>query len=189
MGQAQTYETSPSIGGFTHWLPWSRSLDLERRFRRATRGHPARLGSRNPTFCSKSVPLGLLQEWLRTAALAESTRDASSTRARLSLCTQGFRGVGQGGRSPRVSESSPPGRPDTPAGRPDGPKVSPGLSAGGCRVKSGSGPLERSLPPGSGALGRGRPVANCDPWVMIFRSTRLQTAQVISEGPRFAGSP
>ena len=77
----------------------------------------------------------------------------------------------------------------SPAGRPDGPKVSPGLSAGGCRVKSGSGPLERSLPPGSGALGRGRPVANCDPWVMIFRSTRLQTAQVISEGPRFAGSP
>jgi hypothetical protein len=46
------------------------------------------------------------------------------TRARLSLCTQGFRGVGQGGRSRRVSQSSPPGRPDTPAGRPDGPKVS-----------------------------------------------------------------
>ena len=46
------------------------------------------------------------------------------TRARLSLSAQGFRGVGQGGRSPRVSQSSPPGRPDTPAGRQDGPKVS-----------------------------------------------------------------
>ena len=48
----------------------------------------------------------------------------SITRARLSLCTQGSRGVAQGGRSPRVSQSSPPGRPDTHTGRPDGPKVS-----------------------------------------------------------------
>ena len=116
--------------------------------------------------CSKPVSLSLLQEWLQTAALAKRTRDASSMRARLSLCTQGFRGVGQGGRSPRISQSSPPGRPDTHTGRPDGPKVSPGLSAGGCRVKSGSGPLERSLPPGSGALGRYRTGANSDPWVM-----------------------
>jgi hypothetical protein len=46
----------------------------------------------------------LLQEWLRTAALAKRTRDASSMRARLSLFAQGFRGVGQGGRSPRVSQ-------------------------------------------------------------------------------------
>ncbi len=71
----------------------------------------------------------------------------------------------------RVSSSSPPGRPHTPAGRPDGPKVSQqlqtlGLSAGGCRVKSGSGPLERSLPPGLGALERGRTDANGDPPVM-----------------------
>ena len=36
----------------------------------------------------------------------------------------------------------------------------------GCRVKTGSGPLERSLPPGSGAPGRGRTGANSDPWVM-----------------------
>ncbi len=55
----------------------------------------------------------------------------SITRARLSLSTQGFRGVCRGGRSPRVSESSPPSRPDAPAVRPHGPKVSPGLSAGG----------------------------------------------------------
>jgi hypothetical protein len=41
----------------------------------------------------------LLQQWLRTAAIAKRTRDASSTRARLSLCAQRFRGVGQGGRS------------------------------------------------------------------------------------------
>ena len=33
-----------------------------RRSERPTRGRPARLGSRNPTFWSKSVPLGLLQE-------------------------------------------------------------------------------------------------------------------------------
>jgi hypothetical protein len=122
--------------------------------------------------CSKPVSLSLLQEWLQTAALAKRTRDASSMRARLSLCTQGFRGVGQGGRSPRISQSSPPGRPDTHTGRPDGPKVSPGLSAGGCRVKSGSGPLERSLPPGSGALVRSRTVANSDPWVMTLLTRR-----------------
>ena len=86
------------------------------------------------------------------------------TRARLSLSAQGFRVVGQDGRSPRVSQSSPPGHPDNPAGRPYGPKVSPGLSAGGCRVITGSGPLERSLPPcfkvgvgsaGAGCLGSG----------------------------------
>ena len=34
----------------------------KRHSERPTRGHPARLGSRNPTFCSKYVPLGLLQE-------------------------------------------------------------------------------------------------------------------------------
>jgi hypothetical protein len=33
-------------------------------------------------------------------------------------------------------------------------------------VKTGSGPLERSLPPGSGALERYRTGANSDPWVM-----------------------
>jgi hypothetical protein len=32
-----------------------------------------------------------------------------------------------------------------PAGRPDGPKVSPGLSAGECRVRTGPGSLERSI--------------------------------------------
>ncbi len=66
----------------------------------------------------------------------------------------------------RVSSSEPPGRPDTPAGRPDGPKVSPVLSAAGCWVKSGSSPLERSLPLGLGALERGRTDANGDPPVM-----------------------
>ncbi len=149
--------------------------------------------------CSKPVSPGLLQEeprspdrgsslsaeggdgtpeWLRTAALAKRTRDASSTRARLSLSAQGLRGVGQGGRSRRVSESSPPGRPDTPAGRRDGPKVSPGLSAGGCRVKTGSGPLERSLPPGSGALGRGGTGANVNPRVMSMdRAARVRACR------------
>jgi len=55
--------------------------------------HPQTQGvgsSRGPT------PFALLQEWLRTAALAKRTRDASSTRARLSLSTQRFREVGQG---------------------------------------------------------------------------------------------
>ena len=126
----------------------------------------------------------LLQEWLRTAALAKRTRDASSMRARLSLSTQGFRGVGQGGRSPRASESSPPGRADTPAIRPHGPKVSPGLSAGGCRVKTGSGPLERSLPPGSGALGRDRTDSNRDPRVMAPLTRR---GMARAGGPKMLG--
>jgi hypothetical protein len=39
-----------------------RPTGQNRRPERPTRGHPVRLGSRNPTFCSKSVPLGLLQE-------------------------------------------------------------------------------------------------------------------------------
>ena len=46
---------------------------------------------------STQAPHALLQEWLQTAALAKRTRDAPSMRARLSLCTQGFRGVGQAG--------------------------------------------------------------------------------------------
>jgi hypothetical protein len=37
-----------------------RSSDQNRCSGRPTRGHPARLGSRNPTFCSKSVSPGLL---------------------------------------------------------------------------------------------------------------------------------
>ena len=81
-----------------------RSSDQNRCSERPTRGHPARLGSRNPTFCSKSVPLGLLQEALRTAALAKRTRDASSMRARLSLCAQRFRGWARVGGH-RVSRS------------------------------------------------------------------------------------
>jgi len=50
----------------------------------------------------------------------------------------------------------------------------------GCRVKSGSVPLERSLPPGSAPQVRSRTVANRDPRVMsanvatsLFRSIRL----------------
>jgi hypothetical protein len=54
---------------------------------------------------SNGVARELLQEALRTAALAKRTRDASSTRARLSLCAQRFRGVGQSGRSRGVSDT------------------------------------------------------------------------------------
>lgn len=59
---------------------------------------------------SRGVRFPLLLEWLRTAALAKRTRDASSTRARLSLSVERCRGVGQGGRSSGASGSSPPGR-------------------------------------------------------------------------------
>jgi hypothetical protein len=123
---------------------------------RPARGHPARLGSRNPAFCSKPVRLGLLQEWLRTAALAKRTRDASSTRARLSLSTQRFRGVGQGGWCGGVSGSSPRGRPTPPLADRIGRKSLRVSRGAGCRVKTGSVPLERSLPPGSAPLVRSR---------------------------------
>ena len=63
------------------------------RARRARREHHRHLA------LDQRAPLPLLQEALRTAALAKRTRDASSTRARLSLRAQRFRGVGQGGRS------------------------------------------------------------------------------------------
>jgi hypothetical protein len=68
-----------------------------------------------------------------------------------------FAGISRGGPGRAVAACLAVltgGSPGRPAGRLDRPKVSPGLSAGGCRVKTGSGPLERSLPPGSGALGR-----------------------------------
>ena len=144
---------------------------------RPTRGHPARLARRNPTFCSKPVPLGLLQEWLRTAALAESKRDASSMRARLSLSAQGFRGGGPGRAVTAclgVFTGGSPGHPRWPTRWAESlPHHSAlGLSAGGCQVKTASGPPERSLPPGSGALGRGRTGANGDPRVMTLRTRR-----------------
>jgi len=66
------------------------------------------------------------------------------TRARLSLCAQRFRRVGQGGWCRGVPGSSPRRRRAPPAGRPDGPKVSHRLERwvsrrAGCRVKRGSG--------------------------------------------------
>jgi hypothetical protein len=75
-----------------------------------TRGVSLSRRSKPQLACSKPVPLGRLQEWSRTAALAKCTRDASSASsmwARLSLSTQGFRGLGQCGRSRVVSETSP----------------------------------------------------------------------------------
>ena len=77
--------------------------------------------------------------------------------ASFALCAAFLRG-GPGWLGPRCLGVLTAGSPDSPAGRPDGPEVSPGLSARGCRVKSGSGLLERSLTRGSGALGRRRSV-------------------------------
>jgi len=126
------------------------------------------------------VGSGLLQEWLRTAALAKRTRDASSMRARLSLSAHGFRGVGQGGWCGGVSEAQPRGRPAPPLADRIGRKSLRVSRGAGCWVKTGSAPLERSLPSGSGALVRSRTVANRDPRVMsanvatsVFRSIRL----------------
>jgi hypothetical protein len=135
---------------------------------------------------SKPVPLGLLQEWLRTAALAKRTRDASSTRARLSLCAQRFRGVGQGGRSPGVSGSSPPGRPAPPLadrmGRESPKHLNVGSLAGqgdGLRLGRSrwSGHYPQSEAWGSAPLVRSRTVANCDSRVMtpLTRSATVRS--------------
>ncbi len=85
-----------------------------------------------------------------------------------------YAGISRGGTGRAVAASlgvftgGSPGHPHWPTGWAESlPHHSAlGLSAGGCRVKTGSGPLERSLPPGSGVLGRGRTGANSDPWVM-----------------------
>jgi hypothetical protein len=136
-------------------------------------------GQNSATFRSASAQ-ELLQEALRTAALAKRTRDASSTRARLSLSAHGFRGVGQGGWCGGVSEAQPRGRPAPPLADRIGRKSLRVSRGAGCWVKTGSAPLERSLPSGSGALVRSRTVANRDPRVMsanvatsLFRSIRL----------------
>jgi hypothetical protein len=183
-------------------------------------------------------------EALRTAALAKRTRDASSTRARLSLSAQRFRGVGQGGWCGGVSGSSPQGRPAPyfkrrceqqpspnaretrpPRGRVfrflrmdfegwarvAGHAVSRGLNHGvarlppladrmgrkslrvsrgaGCWVKTGSVPLERSLPPGSAPLVRSRPVANGDPRVMTLLTRRGESCRTAKASGPLARCP
>ena len=49
------------------------------------------------------------------------------------------------GPRPRLPSDGCLSRTVAPTGRPDGPRVSPGLSAGGCRIRAGSGSLERSV--------------------------------------------
>ena len=51
-----------------------------------------------PSFPFETRSLGLLQEWVRSAALARHARDASSTRARLSLSAPHSSAAGRGGR-------------------------------------------------------------------------------------------
>jgi hypothetical protein len=68
------------------------------------------------------------------------------TRARLSLCAQRFRGVGEGGWCRGVSGSSPWGRRAPPLADRIGRKSLRVSRRAGCRVKTGSVPLERSLP-------------------------------------------
>ena len=79
------------------------------------------------------------------------------------------------------------GSPDSPAGRPDGPKVSHRLElrvsrGAGCRVKSGSVPLERSLEPASipWTPNLARMLARRSPWTRRARHRR---------GGRADGSP
>ena len=149
-------------------------------FRARQRGVSLSKRAKPQLACSKPVSLGLLQEALRTAALAKRTRDAPSMRARLSLCAQRFRGWARvGGR--RVSRSLNRRVARTPPLADRMGRKSLWVSRGaGCWVKTGSAPLERSLPSGSGALVRSRTVAKRDPRVMsanvatsLFRSIRL----------------
>jgi hypothetical protein len=95
---------------------------------------------------------------------ARETRppDQNHEGASFAFCATFSRGW-PGQLAPRCLGVFTTGSPDSPAGRPDGPKVSHGSQSrvsrrAGCRVKAGSVSLERSLPPGSGALGRRRPV-------------------------------
>jgi hypothetical protein len=86
-----------------------RSSDQNRCSERPTRGHPARLGSRNPTFWSKPVRLGLLQEARAKLARQQVQSERPGLPAgafalcgvRTAFCDKGLRarrsrGVGQG---------------------------------------------------------------------------------------------
>jgi hypothetical protein len=148
------------------------ALNRSGRSERSSRpASPHRLRYRGPYCMRLCAPVrsGLLQEALRTAALAKRTRDASSTRARLSLSAQRFRGVGQGGWASVVSETSPRGRPTPPLADRMGRKSLRVSRGAGCRVKTGSVPLERSLPTGSAPLVQSRPEA-------AFGSARMAPA-------------
>jgi hypothetical protein len=81
-------------------------------------GYPALFCERDPSKRSKPVQPSLLQEWLRTAALAKRTRDASSKGASFAFCA----GISRGGPGRAVAAclsvltAGSPGHPRWPTG-------------------------------------------------------------------------